>query len=243
MRAKIENSSDLLLLPSLPFCIIFYSSLYLSSSFCGNEMLSQLSASFLNTLIHYKCYQSQCFPLGKEKSWQTLVMLLQACMPVLSLHIFTVFPNCVCFTCTDPSGNITSSTPEKHHLIWSSYVNEKIMTELLRQVWLHTLVKMKVLYCWQWFHVETLTFPLQKRVFILEKVRQIIQIFTLRKKWFFLRSVHWKVLWEPQMDLLLHHYENTPLEPLFLRVYSDPKKYLDILSTLINVWMSLHYIT
>lgn len=67
MRAKIENSSDLLLLPSLPFCIIFYSSLYLSSSFCGNEMLSQLSASLLNTLIHYKCYQSQCFPLGKEK--------------------------------------------------------------------------------------------------------------------------------------------------------------------------------
>lgn len=64
---KIENSSDLLLLPSLPFCIIFYFSLYLSSSFCGNEILSQLSASLLNTLIHYKCYQSQCFPLGKEK--------------------------------------------------------------------------------------------------------------------------------------------------------------------------------
>lgn len=67
MRAKIENSSDLLLLPSLPFSIIFYFSLYLSSSFCGNEMLSQLSASLLNTLIHYKCYQSQCFPLGEEK--------------------------------------------------------------------------------------------------------------------------------------------------------------------------------
>ncbi len=83
MRAKIENS-DLLLLPSLPFCIIFYFSLYLSSSFCGKEMLSQLSASLLNTLIHYKCYQSQCFPPGKEK------VMTDTGNAVLSLHIFTV---------------------------------------------------------------------------------------------------------------------------------------------------------
>lgn len=53
--------------PSLAFCIIFYFSLYLSSSLCGNEMLSQLSALLLNTVIHYKCYQSKCFPPGKEK--------------------------------------------------------------------------------------------------------------------------------------------------------------------------------
>lgn len=105
VRAKIENSSDLLLLPSLPFCIIFYFSLYLSSSFCGNEMLSQLSASLLNTLIHYKCYQSQCFPLGKEK------VMTDTGNASLSVHacviIFTVFPNCVSFTCTNPSGNNT----------------------------------------------------------------------------------------------------------------------------------------
>ncbi len=69
---------------SLPFFIIFYFSLYLSSSFCGKEMLSQLSASLLNTLIHYKCYQSQCFPPGKEK------VMTDTGNAVLSLHIFTV---------------------------------------------------------------------------------------------------------------------------------------------------------
>lgn len=62
-QEKIENSSDLLLLLSLAFCITFYFSLSLSLSIfllpsVENEMLSQLSASFLNTVIHYKCYQS-----------------------------------------------------------------------------------------------------------------------------------------------------------------------------------------
>lgn len=68
MRAKIENSSDLLLACPCPCALCSVSlSLYLSSSLCGNEMLSQLWASLLNTVIHYKCYQSKCFPLGKEK--------------------------------------------------------------------------------------------------------------------------------------------------------------------------------
>lgn len=67
MQTKIENSSGLLLLLSLALCITFCFFLYLSSSFCGNEMLSQLSTSLLNTVIHYKYYQSQYFPLGKEK--------------------------------------------------------------------------------------------------------------------------------------------------------------------------------
>ncbi len=169
-------------------------------------------------------------------------MLLQACMPVLSLHIFTVFPNCVCFTCTDPSGNITSSTPEKHHLIWSSYVNEKIMTELLQQVWLHTLVKMKVLYCWQWFHVETLTFPLQKRVFILEKgLSDYSNIHTKKEMVLFKICSLEGSLGTPNGSTVAPLWKHT-FGTLY-RVYSDPKKYLDILSTLINVWMSLHYIT